>query len=284
MILVIGGTGTIGAPLVEQLVSRGQKVRVATSRSEHKEQLQRSGLDAVLMDLNQIDSIRAACVGAEKMFLVTPVHSNMRQWRSNAITAAQESGIGHVVMSTGLGASPKSRLTFGIWHSENQEQLKQSDMDWTLVQPTYFMQNLMWLTESIATRAIYFDDVGGPVSWVDARDIADVSAEALTGEGHAGKSYGLTGGQALDGKEIAALLSTVTRREITRQQVSAPDARAAMISAGMNPEVADAMNELAALAPKGYLSGIETTIPDVLNRPARTFADFIGENAAVFGK
>ena len=284
MILVIGGTGTIGAPLVEQLVSRGQKVRVATSRSEHKEQLQRSGLDAVLMDLNQIDSIKVACVGAEKMFLVTPAHSNMRQWRSNAIIAAQESGIGHVVMSTGLGASPKARLTFGIWHSENQEQLKQSGMDWTLVQPTYFMQNLIWLAESIATRAVYPDDVGGPVSWVDARDIADVSAEALTGEGHAGKSYGLTGGQALDGEAIAALLSTATKRKIIRHAVSALDARAAMIASGMNPEVADAMNELAALAPKGYLAGIKTIIPDVLNRPARTLTGFIEENAVAFGK
>lgn len=284
MILVIGGTGTVGVPLVEQLVAKGQKVRVATSRIDHKERLLKSGLDAVLMDLDHIDTIKAACAGAEKMFLVTPAHSNMRQWRSNAITAAKGSGIDHVVMSTGLGASPKSRLTFGIWHSENQELLKHSGKDWTLVQPTYFMQNLMWLVESIATKGVYPDDIGGRVSWVDARDVADVSAEALTGKNHAGKSYGLTGGQALDGKEIAALLSTATGRKITRQQVSAPDARAAMISAGMNPEVADAMNELAALAPKGYLSGIETTIPDVLNRPARSFADFIRENAAVFGK
>jgi len=284
MILVIGGTGTIGVPLVEELIAKGQKVRVATSRSDHKERLLKLGLDAVLMDLEQIDSIKTACVGVEKMFLVTPAHANMRQWKANAITAAKDAGISHVVMSTGLGASPKARLTFGVWHSESQELLKDSGMDWTLVQPTYFMQNLIWQADSIAIKNVYLDDVGGPVSWVDARDIADVSAEALTGKNHAGKSYGLTGGQALDGKEIAALLSTATGREITRQQVSAPDARAAMISAGMSPEVADAMNELAALAPKGYLAGIETTIPDLLNRPARTFADFIGENAAVFGK
>jgi len=110
-----------------------------------------------------------------------------------------------MVISTGLGASPKARLTFGIWHSESQELLKASGMDWTLVQPTYFMQNLLWQADSIAKDGVYLDDLGGPVSWVDARDIADVAAEALTGEGHEGKAYGLTGAEALDGARLPGL-------------------------------------------------------------------------------
>jgi len=220
---------------------------------------------------------------SEKMFLVTPAHANMRQWKVNAISAAQEASINHVVMSTGLGASPKARLTFGIWHSESQELLKESGMDWTLIQPTYFMQNLLWQTDSIAAEGIYLDDLGGPVSWVDARDIADVSTEALTGKGHECKAYGLTGEQALNGTEIAALLSEVIGHKIIQRLVPPEASRAAMISSGMSMEVADAMVELSAFAPKGYLAGIETTIADILNRPARTFADFIKENKAAFG-
>ena len=157
-------------------------------------------------------------------------------------------------------------------------------MGWTLIQPTYFVQNLLWQSDSIANGNTYLDDVGGPVSWVDARDIADVSTEALTGEGHLGKAYGLTGDEALSGDDIAALLTQTLGRDITRRAVGPDEARANMITSGMVAEVADAMIELAGLAPKGYLSGTETTVQDVLGRPARRFAGFITENAAAFGR
>lgn len=55
-----------------------------------------------------------------------------------------------------------------------------------------------------------------------------------------------------------------------------------MISKGMHPEVAAAMVELASIAPKGYLAGIETTVSEVLGRPARRFRDFVAENRHAF--
>jgi uncharacterized protein YbjT (DUF2867 family) len=188
----------------------------------------------------------------------------------------------HVVLATGLGASPKAKVTFGKWHSETQELLKESGLDWTFVQPTYFMQNLLWQADTIAKDGVYYDDLGGPVAWIDARDIADVAAEALTGPGHEGKTYGLTGPEALTGEDIAAMLSEVTGRTITCAPLSVEDSKAAMIAAGMQEEVAAAMVELASIAPKGYLAGIETTVSDVLGRPARRLRDFIAENRDAF--
>ncbi|MCX8225421.1 MAG: SDR family NAD(P)-dependent oxidoreductase, partial [Sulfitobacter sp.] len=82
----------------------------------------------------------------------------------------------------------------------------------------------------------------------------------------------------------AALLTQTLGRDITRRAVGPDEARANMITSGMVAEVADAMIELAGLAPKGYLSGTETTVQDVLGRPARRFAGFITENAAAFGR
>jgi uncharacterized protein YbjT (DUF2867 family) len=208
----------------------------------------------------------------------------MRRWKANAIEAAKAAGVRHVVLATGLGASPKAKVTFGKWHSETQELLKESGLDWTFVQPTYFMQNLLWQADTIARDGVYYDDLGGPVAWIDARDIADVAAEALTGAGHEGKTYGLTGPEALTGEDIAAMLSEVTGRAITCAPLSVEDARAAMIAAGMQEEVAAAMVELASIAPKGYLAGIETTVSDVLGRPARRLRDFIAGNRDAFAR
>jgi len=282
MIVVFGATGTIGTPLVTGLLAKGAHVRAVTSDPAKVSALKADGCEVAIADFDDPDALAKACAGAEKVFLVTPAHLDMRQWKENVITAAVSAGIKQMVMSTGLGASPKARLTFGIWHSESQEFLKASGMDWTLIQPTYFMQNLLWQSSSIAADDVYFDDLGGPVSWVDARDIADVAVEALTGEGHEGKSYGLTGAEALDGAAIAALLGKATDRTITLRSISAEDSQNAMIASGMGAEIAKAMVELSALAPKGYLAGIETTIEEVLGRPAKNVETFLTENQGSF--
>ena len=282
MITVFGATGTTGAPLVDTLLAKGATVRAVTSDLSKLDALKAKGCEAVVANFTDPAALARACDGAEKIYLVTPAHLDMRQWKANVIAAAKTAGVRHVVVATGLGASPKAGLTFGKWHSETQELLKQSGLDWTFVQPTYFMQNLLWQADTIAKDGVYYDDLGGPVAWIDARDIADVAAEALTGSGHEGKTYGLTGPEALTGEDIAAILSEVTGRTITCAPLSVEDSKAAMIAAGMQEEVAAAMVELASIAPKGYLAGIETTVSDVLGRPARRLRDFVAENRNAF--
>ncbi len=282
MITVFGATGTTGAPLVDTLMAKGATVRAVTSDPSRLDALKAKGCEAVVANFTDPAALARACDGAEKIYLVTPAHLDMRQWKANVIAAAKTAGVRHVVVATGLGASPKAGLTFGKWHSETQELLKQSGLDWTFVQPTYFMQNLLWQAGNIAKDGVYYDDLGGPVAWIDARDIADVAAEALTAPGYEGKGLGLTGPEALAGEDIAALLFEVTGRTVTCAPLSAEDAKAGMIAGGMQDEVAGAMVELASIAPKGYLAGIETTVSDVLERPARRFADFVAENRDAF--
>ncbi len=284
MITVFGATGTTGAPLVDTLLAKGASVRAVTSAPSKLDALRAKGCEAVAADFTDPAALAQACDDAEKIYLVTPAHLNMRQWKANVIEAAKAAGVRHIVVATGLGASPKAGLTFGKWHSETQELLKQRGLEWTFVQPTYFMQNLLWQTGNIAKDAVYYDDLGGPVAWIDARDIADVAAEALTAPGYEGKALGLTGPEALTGEDIAALLSRVTGRTVTCAPLSAENAKAGMVAGGMQDEVARAMVELASIAPKGYLAGIETTVSDVMGRPARRFADFVAENRDAFVK
>ncbi|MBC7131989.1 MAG: SDR family oxidoreductase [Roseovarius sp.] len=282
MITVFGATGTTGAPLVEALLARGARVRAVTSDPAKIAPLEARGCEAVIARFDAPETLARACEGAERIYLVTPAHQDMRRWKADTIAAAQAAGVRHVVLATGLGASPKARLTFGRWHSETQECLRQSGLEWTFIQPTYFMQNLLWQAGAIARDGVYHDDLGGPVAWIDARDIAEVAAEALTGPGHAGKAYGLTGPEALGGAEIAEILSDVTGRPVRCVPLAAQDAKAAMMANGMAEEVAAAMVELASIAPKGYLAGIETTVSDVLGRPARRFRDFVAEHRDAF--
>ncbi|MBV6638874.1 MAG: NAD(P)H-binding protein, partial [Mameliella sp.] len=128
MITVFGATGTTGAPLVDTLLAKGATVRAVTSDLSKLDALKAKGCEAVVADFTDPAALARACDGAEKIYLVTPAHLNMRQWKANVIEAAKSAGVRHIVLATGLGASPKAGLTFGKWHSETQELLKQSGL------------------------------------------------------------------------------------------------------------------------------------------------------------
>ena len=106
MITVFGATGTTGAPLVEAFLAKGAKVRAVTSAPARVEGLRAKGCEATVADFGDSAALDRACAGAECIYLVTPAHPEMCRWKANAIEA-KGAGVQHVVLATGLGASPR---------------------------------------------------------------------------------------------------------------------------------------------------------------------------------
>src|SRR5690606_25498633 len=154
----------------DMFLTTGATVRAVISNPASLDALKAKGCEAGVASVTDPAALPRARNGAEEIYLVTPARLDMRQRKPTVIEAAKAAGVRHVVLATGLGASPKAGLTFGKWHSETQELLKQSGLDWTFVQPTYFMQNLFWQTSNIGKNGVYHDDLGGPVAWIHARD------------------------------------------------------------------------------------------------------------------
>ena len=89
MITVFGATGTTGAPLVDTLLAIGASVRGVTSDPSKLDALKAKGCEAVAADFTDPAALARACDGAEKIYLVTPAHLDMRQWKANVIEAAK---------------------------------------------------------------------------------------------------------------------------------------------------------------------------------------------------
>ncbi|MEP4423334.1 MAG: NAD(P)H-binding protein, partial [Nitratireductor sp.] len=111
MITVFGATGTTGAPLVDTLLAKGAKLRAVTSDPAKVAPLKAKGCETVTADFSDPAALAKACAGAEKIYLVTPAHLDMRRWKANVIEAAKAAGVRHVVLATGLGAAPKAKVT-----------------------------------------------------------------------------------------------------------------------------------------------------------------------------
>jgi uncharacterized protein YbjT (DUF2867 family) len=120
------------------------------------------------------------------------------------------------------------------------------------------------------------------IASVDVGDIADVAVMALTGAGHEGKAYPITGPEALSMAEVAEKLSAVTGKTIRYVNVTPEDAKNAQLAAGLPPYLVEALAELFAERRKGKEAQVSPFVRTILGRSATSFDEFAARNAAIF--
>lgn len=145
------------------------------------------------------------------------------------------------------------------------------------------MQNMLMFADAIRAQGAFYLPLGdSKVSWVDARDIAEVGVVALTGAGHENKEYPITGGEAINCAGMAQTLSVVLGKTVNYVDVSLAAAKEGMTGAGMPEKLANMMNELYALGPAGHLVYVGDTVERVTGHPPRSFHQFVENHAAAF--
>ena len=120
------------------------------------------------------------------------------------------------------------------------------------------------------------------IASIDVGDVAEVAAAVLTGSGHEGKIYPLTGPEALSMAEVAEKLSAATGTTIQYVNVTPDEAKSANLAAGMPPYLADALFELFAERRKGKEAQVWPTIESVFGWRSTSFDEFARRNAAIF--
>ena len=144
--------------------------------------------------------------------------------------------------------------------------------------PAYFRQVPM----IVGKGAMFLPMEDARIASIDVGDIAEIAVRVLTGSGHEGKTYPLTGPEALTMTEVAAKLSAATGKPIRYVNVPPEDARQAQLAAGMPPYLADALFELFAERRNGQEGKVWPDAATLLGRPPTSFDEFAGRNAAVF--
>ena len=277
MIAVFGATGQTGGEVVKQLVAIGQPVRALVRNPQKAVRLPTSGVDIVQADLERPDTLEAALRGVERAYFVTSGEATQRS--SAFYTAAHRTGVRHVVRTSGsFMVRELHGIRFDEWHHEAELELERSGLAYTHLRPSYFMQNLI-LQGASGTLALPFADV--PVNLVDVRDIAAVAVTALTGEGHAGRTYDVTGPEALRFAEVAARLTAITGRRFTYAPVSKAEFTQMLAQWGLPDAVAADLAQEYALIGAGHpaFAVARDTVQRLTGRPARTLDQFARDHA-----
>ena len=283
MILITGGTGQCGGEIVRQLAATGTAFRMLVRDPVRAAITAPKGAQLVKGDLEDIASIEAAAGGCEIALFNSDGSPKLAAQQKNFLAAAKKAGVKHIVRFSAMGADANSPMDFPKWHGQAEADLLASGLAWTLLRPTFFMQNILGTAATIKSQnAIYMPAGDGKAPYVDLADIAAVAVKALTTGGHAGKTYVITGPRDISWGDIASAIGQATAKSINYVNVPPEAAKKSLLSAGLEEWRADAVLGLMMGTRNGWMTGVTNTVREVTGKPAKSIEQWAVENAAKF--
>jgi uncharacterized protein YbjT (DUF2867 family) len=276
-VLVTGATGTVGSALIPALQARGVTVRAMTRNPGRPV----PGVENVVADLRDPESVTAALRGVEAAFLNSPSAVDAAALQIQFADLARNAGVNRIVLLSQYAARADSPVRFLRWHAEVEAHVQHLGLDHTVLRPNLYMQALLGFAGTIAQGWFAAPIGDAAVSLIDTRDIADTAAAVLTGTGHTGHTYTLTGPRAVTHDQIAQALSTATGRNIAFRDAPADQFSAALADI-LPPWQLDGLVEDYAHYARGEAAEVHTSVPDLTGHPARDITDFARDYAAAF--
>ncbi|MGW6442131.1 NmrA family NAD(P)-binding protein [Lentzea sp. NPDC055074] len=267
-ILVAGATGNAGTQVVRALLALGQPVRAIT-RNASTARLP-AGVEVVEADLTKPETIPFDGVTGVHLLANAGEDYAALLTGPELVRRAEEAGVRRVT------------VLWSGFRSPLEEAVTASSLEWTVLRPMDFMSNALGWAEQVRREGVVREPFAYARSaLVHEGDIGAVAAAVLSGGGHGGRTYTLTGPESLSVPEQVATISEAIGREIGYVEQSEEEARDEMLRAGRAPELVDVLLGWKRDMPaEGYT--VVTSVEDVLGRPARTFASWARERAGAF--
>ncbi|MCL8014993.1 NAD(P)H-binding protein [Streptomyces sp. AS02] len=276
MILVTGANGNIGSALLKELHLTGAAPVRGLTRDAARASFP-EGVEAVEGDLARADSLKAALEGARSLFLLSGMGAE-----AEILAAARQAGVEHVVLVSSITVQTHPHLPAAGRNLAVERLLKDSGMAWTVLRPTQFASNTLWWAPAIREQGVVrapYADIGLPA--IHPADIAAVARAALTGPGHRGRTYVLTGPAPVTAREQVAAIAAASGREVSFVEISREEAHRQMASL-MGDETADAVLDLMGGDVNDDLLTVHDTVSRVTGSAARPFRQWASDNAAAF--
>lgn len=213
MILVTGASGKIGSALLIELERLDVPVRALSRDAESIDRLAAAGIEAVQGDLADPGSLARAVAGVDVAFLLSSQHPDQAEQQGNLVRAALDGGVQHLVKLS--GGSYLTAEASGSWvgeaHWQTEREIVASGIACTFLHPNYFMQNLLPLAGPVADGKLPLPIPDGQrLAMIDTRDVGVAAARVLADPAaHRGRTYELTGPEAIDFATVAERMSAV---------------------------------------------------------------------------
>lgn len=264
--LVIGANGQIGSALASRLTAQGQTVRRATSRAA-------SQPGEVQVNLVTGEGLAQALAGVDQLFLMAPPgFANQHELLIPAIDAAKAAGVRKILLLSAMGANADDSIPL----RRAELHLERSGLAWNTIRPNWFMQNFhtFWL-HGIQTQGQIFLPVGAAKgSFIDTRDIAAVAAKLLSSNEFVNAAHELTGSEALDHAQVAAILTKAAGRPIGYTEISEDAMRQGLLGAGLPADYTEFLLVILGAFKAGHAERITDAVPRIAGKAPIRFVQY----------
>jgi uncharacterized protein YbjT (DUF2867 family) len=281
--LVTGATGTVGTHVMRALAERGAKPRGLVRDHAKGVSTHGSHADLAVGEYGDRDSVRAALDGIDQVFLTCGNHPSQVDWETTVVDAAVAAGVRRIVKLSALGVSAGSPVAFFDAHARIEEHLSAAGIATVLLRPSFKMSTLLAGARGVRQADSFFAPGGGAkIAMIDPRDIADVATLVLSTDGHDGRTYELTGPEAITFDDVVVELSIVLGRQIRFVHLPDEEAVAQFVAAGTPEWIAtNAVTQFGMLR-QGSQNQVRDTVRALTGHEPRTLADFLRDHTAVF--
>jgi uncharacterized protein YbjT (DUF2867 family) len=262
--LVLGGTGKTGRRIVERLTARGVPTR-AGSRSAKPpfDWDDRDTWEPALRDVG------AAYISFYPDLAVPGAADTVGAFALLAV----ERGVRRLVLLSGRGEEEAQRA---------EDAVRATGADWTIVRSSWFSQNFSesYMLDGVRSGVLTLPVDGMPEPFVDADDIADIAAAALTDPGHAGQLYEVTGPRLLTFADAIEEIANAAGRDLRFQPVAIDEYASALVEQDVPADVVALLTYLFTEVLDGRNASLTDGVQAALGRPPRDFRDYARATAA----
>jgi uncharacterized protein YbjT (DUF2867 family) len=217
LILVTGGTGTLGTLVTRRLLETGHRVRVMTRTQSKADDLKKRGAAIVKGDLRDPESLEFALRGVTTVISAT--HSMLGKGENSSdivdddgmrslIDNAKVAGVANFIFVSVFGASLDHPVDFWRTKARMERYVRESGMAYTIIRPTAFMemhaQELIGKFVFKGQRVLLFGAGRNPRNFVAAGDVAELVVRAVDDFGMRGDVIEIGGPENLTDRQAIA--------------------------------------------------------------------------------
>jgi NAD(P)H dehydrogenase (quinone) len=282
VIVVTGANGPVGRLVIDHLLARTPAGELAVSVRDPAQttRLSDRGVRVRHGDVDRPDTLRDAFAGATTVLINatnygTPSETRARQ-QAAAVDAALTAGAGRIVF-TGWQDLDRCPLDFVRDFAATEKLITTSGTGWTILRMTYAMAASLVrdVRASMDTGTLTAPAGDARATPAAVTDLAEATANVLTEAGHDGRTYELTGPDAIGWQDLASLASRLAGREIRYRPTSGEECRAQWTAAGWPPATIEMLIAYYDAFRSGWAGTPRPDLADLLRRPAISSLDAV---------
>ncbi|MET9420636.1 SDR family oxidoreductase [Streptomyces sp. NPDC006540] len=277
-IVVTGATGALGRLVVEELLAAVPADRIAAvvRDKERGADLADRGVELRIADYDEPATLEGAFRPGDRVLLVSGSEVGRRVPQHTAvIEAAKAAGVAQLAY-TGVLGGPDADFDLAAEHRATEQLILDSGLPYTFLRNGWYTENYTAALSPVLEHGAVVGSAGdGRIASATRADYAAAAAAVLTGEGHLGRAYELSGDTAWSLAEYAAELSRQTGRTITYNEVPAETHLSILTGAGVPEPFARILVDVDAAIARGRLARTTGDLARLAGRPTTPLADTI---------